>query len=155
MKRHLAYLRYVLRHKWFVLLAGWKLGCPLWRLLLHDMSKFRPSEWKAYAYTFYNEDGTKRYLETEAFNRAWLLHQHRNPHHWQYWMLRLDRGDTVCLEMPETYAYEMVADWLGAGRAISGKWEVQEWYDKNKDKIKLHQYTKDLVEHLIYSKGWN
>ena len=37
---HLRYLSYVLRHKWYVLWAGLWLGVPLWRLLIHDWSKF-------------------------------------------------------------------------------------------------------------------
>ena len=45
MKAHLRYLGYVLRHKWFVLVAGLKVGAPLWRLLIHDWSKFTAAEW--------------------------------------------------------------------------------------------------------------
>ena len=150
MKRHLAYLRYVLRHKWFVLLAGIKLGCSIWDLIMHDMSKFRPSEWKAYAYTFYNEDGSTRYLETREFNVAWLKHQHRNPHHWQHWILRKDSEvDVEVMPMPATYVREMVADWFGAGRAITGTWEAAAWYDKNKDKIMLHPVSRSLVEQFL------
>jgi hypothetical protein len=40
--KHVRYLSYVVRHKWFVLLAGIKTGAPLWRLLIHDWSKFAP-----------------------------------------------------------------------------------------------------------------
>ncbi len=36
------YFLLIIKHKWFVLLAGIKIGCPLSRLLLHDMSKFLP-----------------------------------------------------------------------------------------------------------------
>jgi len=37
MRRHWQYLKYVFRHKWFVLLAGIKLGVPLLQLVFHDM----------------------------------------------------------------------------------------------------------------------
>lgn len=149
MKRHWSYLKYVLRHKWFVLVASFKIGAPLWRAIVHDMSKFLPSEWTPYARTFCKPDGSKQYDETPEFNKAWLLHQHRNPHHWQSWLLRMDRGDVVAIQMPKKYAYEMVADWMGAGRAISGRWECAEWYEKNKDKIILHSGTKATVEYIL------
>ncbi len=43
MKRHWAYLKYVLRHKLFVALVCCKKGL-LWRGLVHDWHKLRPSE---------------------------------------------------------------------------------------------------------------
>lgn len=149
MRRHLNYLNYVLRHKWFVLVASQVIGGSRWRALVHDVSKFRPSEWFPYAYTFYAPNGHKRYQETEAFNTAWLLHQHRNPHHWQHWVLRQDEGPDVVIEMPRKYVLEMVADWMGAGRAITGEWRVFAWYNKNKDKILLHPDTRTLVESVL------
>lgn len=144
MKAHLKYLSYVLRHKWFVLLAGRKLGVPLIQLLLHDWSKFLPSEWFPYARYFY-ASGTKA-----PFDVAWNHHQKRNPHHWQYWVLKPDQGHAYSLKMPERYAREMVADWVGAGRAITGKIDVAAWYGKNRSIIDLHPETRELVEELIH-----
>jgi hypothetical protein len=146
MKRHISYLKYVMRHKWFVLIAGLRLGCPLWRLITHDISKFRRDEWMPYATTFYNTDGTSRYLEGCEFNAAWLRHQHRNPHHWQHWILRMDKGDTLPLDMPDGYILEMVADWAGAGRAITGKWEFDKWYVANFKKMQFSLVTRMKVD---------
>lgn len=148
MRRHWAYLKYVLKHKWFVFIASRMIGSSLWRALIHDLSKFRPSEWFAYANTFYGSDGSKLYNPTSEFDVAWLLHQHRNPHHWQYWILREDNpesGELKILEMPHKYTLEMVADWMGAGRAIMGRWECSDWYMKHKSKILLHPSTEALV----------
>ena len=155
-KRHWSYLKYIVRHKWYVALAANRCGCSFWRALIHDASKFLPSEWSAYAYTFYDDDGNKRYAENDKFNEAWNHHQKRNKHHWQYWLLRMDRGDDVALPIPYKYIMEMVADWMGAGRAITGKWEVMEWYQKNKDTIILEPGTRDMVEYLLYKVyGWD
>jgi len=44
---------------------------------------------------------------------------------------------------------EMVADWLGAGRAITGEWEAVAWYGKNKDRMMLHPETRGKVEILL------
>ena len=46
-----------------------------------------------------------------------------------------DNDPNYPIPMPEKYAREMVADWAGAGRAITGKWETLEWYEKNQEKI--------------------
>jgi hypothetical protein len=43
----------------------------------------------------------------------------------------------------------MVADWWGAGRAITGKWDAQNWYERQKGKIILHEMTRRDVEHLL------
>lgn len=150
MKRHISYLKYVLRHKCFVFVAGLKTKAPIWRLIIHDWTKFLPSEWTPYAKTFYAKDGSNQYDEHKDFDRAWNHHQKRNKHHWQYWVINRDDGDVKCIPMPEKYIREMVADWMGAGRAITGRWEVQEWYDNNRNKIKLDEETRKKVEKLVY-----
>lgn len=86
MKRHIAYLKAVIRHKWYVFLACLQFGVPIWTALLHDWDKFLPDEWLPYARTFYKPNGEKQYVESVEFARAWMLHQHRNKHHWQYWV---------------------------------------------------------------------
>lgn len=120
MKRHLSYLRYVIRHKFFVFIAGLHYKAPFWRLIIHDWSKFLPSEWTPYAKTFYGSDGSSRYKEHPSFGRAWNHHQKRNKHHWQYWVTLRDDGGVRAVKMPEKCVREMVADWAGAGRAIHG-----------------------------------
>lgn len=162
--KHIKYLRYLLRHKWFVFVAGLHTGVPLWRLIIHDWSKFLPSEWFAYARFFYGNlpcwDQVKLacpaydYRNTregarELFEKAWLHHQHHNPHHWQHWILREDSGGTKALPMPNHYLREMVADWMGAGRAITGKWDAPNWYAKNRDIIVLHPATRPEIERLL------
>lgn len=109
MKKHLRYLKYVLRHKWFVFLYCLEYGL-IWRGIKHDWSKFLPSEWFPYVEYFYGgkkeivpnvkvftEDGklipkTKTPDDVQlAFDLAWNHHQKRNSHHWQYWLLHPDK----------------------------------------------------------------
>src|SRR6185369_1414267 len=137
MNRHWQYFLYLCRHKFYVLSGCRMVGASWWRAFIHDWSKFKPSEWIPYAKCFYAPDGTKRYREDLYFNMAWNAHQKKNKHHWQYWLLTYDRGETIALPMPEKYILEMAGDWLGAGRAITGRWftqscqepvwEVQKW----------------------------
>lgn len=146
-KAHLRYASYVARHKWFVFIAGRRTGAPLWRLLIHDWSKMSVAEWKPYVDSFYGPERTP--AVRAAFDAAWLHHQHRNPHHWQHWVLSQDDGEIKKIEIPEALVREMVADWMGAGRVITGYWDVHTWYLKNYGVIKLHSATRDLVNSII------
>jgi hypothetical protein len=54
--------------------------------------------------------------------------------------------------MAETDVREMVADWMGAGRAL-GKPDTRAWYEANKDKMILHPATRRRVEMLLEAAG--
>lgn len=198
MRRHWAYLKYVLRHKWFVFLACLEYRVPLWIAIFHDWDKFLPDEWFPYARCFYKPDGSKQYEPSLAFDAAWNLHQKRNKHHWQFWLLipdqsrphftfqshdggmtdvtvtTLDGRDAALvwldgldwwkpdknamaqlekdlkivpepLAMPDVYQREMLADWIGAGKALD-KPNTWQWYEANKDKMLLHPETRAWIE---------
>ena len=158
--RYRRYLSYVLRHKWYVYLAARDLGIP-WRGLVHDLSKLRPSELMPYARYFYNPDGTNRNRRDKTgyyragntgspfFDIAWMNHQHRNPHHWQHWLLVYDEEGARPLPMPREYILEMIADWIGASMAQGFGPDVRPWYEQHKDDMILHPYTRREVEHHI------
>lgn len=157
MKKHLRYLGYVLRHKWFVFVECCRLGIP-WRGLVHDLSRFFPSEWFPYAEHFYGRrarvwrDETGYYRPTDtgdsAFDFAWFLHQKRNKHHWQWWVLPANGEGVKALEMPLAYRKEMLADWRGAGRA-QGTPDVRAWYRANRERMLLHPEVRAWVERML------
>lgn len=163
---HWQYAKYVARHKLYVYQAGRKLGVGRFQLILHDWHKMTPAEWFPYVEMFYGGPhgngwgwargmyGQPDYAEAQArFDEAWLRHQNRGKHHWQWWVLVEDGGDTKCLPMPDKYRREMVADWKGAGRAITGRDETAEWYEKNKGKMQLHPSTRAWVERALKGRG--
>jgi len=155
-RRHWAYGRSFLRHKWFVFLECCRLGIPL-QGIVHDWTKFLPSEWGPYARFFYEPDGTPRQRRDEtgyykptdtgdaAFDFAWFLHLKRNRHHWQWWILPEDGGGLKVLEMPDRYRKEMLADWRGAGKAY-GTPDTAAWYLANSEKMLLHPDTRGWIE---------
>lgn len=163
MKAHWLYFRYVIRHKWFVFWAGVSLGVPFWRLIIHDWSKFLPSEWFPYVDFFYTDKKSHDWLRLkmmgysvpdqapygmlteDKFNLAWNYHQKRNDHHWQYWVRINDDGQISAMPMSKNAMLEMLADWVGAGKALGGK-PVWEWYEENKDKMILRSETRAKVE---------
>ncbi len=156
MLTHWKYLKYVLRHKWFVFLYCLQYRL-IWRGIKHDWTKFLPSEWFPYTDFFYGEHMDRQKAAALnydfpvpddielAFEIAWNHHQKRNDHHWQYWIRLGDDGTTLVLPMPHAARKEMLADWRGAGRAL-GKPNTWEWYEANKDKMQLHPQTRAWVE---------
>ena len=115
----------------------------------HDETKYGIVEYGPYDDYFYgtpNED---------EFNVAWLHHIHNNPHHWQHWMLMnddgryRDPGKVVALEMPRIYALEMVADWWSFSWRSGNLSEVFDWYESHKDRIVLHESTREYVEGVL------
>ena len=121
----------------------------------YHLSKFLPSEWFPYVEFFEGASGIKACPKGQVpldisydFDVAWLKHQHRNRHHWQYWRLREDDGGTKLIPMPPVYVKEMLADWRGASRA-QGFEEIGPWYAKKRDGIELHEESRDLLHSLM------
>lgn len=148
---HLRYLAYVLRHKWFVWQAGRHTGAPRWRLLVHDASKFSRAEWGAYVARFHTtpQDAEHKRRIRRAFDAAWAHHQAANAHHWEHWVDVGPDGGRTPRAMPEAVVREMVADWAGAGRGITGTWDVACWYAANAARLCLHPSTRQLAEHVV------
>ena len=151
MTKYLHYLKYVLVHKWWVMVECFKVGL-FWRGIVHDMSKFLPSEFIPYARFFHGKkvrSKTGYYKPTDtgdlAFDMAWFRHQKRNDHHWQWWVLPEDERGVKLLPMSEEARLEMLCDWRGAGRA-QGTPDTLAWYRANGHKLQLHEETRKWVD---------
>ena len=149
--KYFKYLDYIIRHKWYVFVECCKIGRPIVGII-HDWTKFLPSEFFPYVNYFYTEYNNTTFYEAgqnAAFDRAWLRHIHRNPHHWQYWILSEDKGDVKLLPMTPRYREELLCDWKGAGKAQRNPDSVAQWYWKNKSKMKFHPETEKWIEENI------
>lgn len=165
MKKYFKYFKYVIKHKYYVAKICFKFGL-YWRGIMHDNSKFLPFPFISYANYFYGGKkvegiGKNGYLKPSQtrdkdFDMAWLIHQKSERHHWQFWILVRDTGETLAIEMPHKYVIEMVCDWAGASIATEKSKNIMEvakntklWYNYNKDKIILHNETRKHVESMI------
>lgn len=159
---YLKQLGSLLLHKWYVLLAGRRIGVPLWRLIIHDWSKFSPTEFFRYARYKYG-NGTN-----EEWATGWLHHFHNEAHHPEYWVI-LWHGDPdfysgigyqdiakyVSIKpMPEICVREMIADMHGTSRQRTGSWDISEWLNNNGPKIHFHDETITLIDEVMKEAGY-
>lgn len=159
MKRYIAYFKYLFRHKWYVCIACRKFKLGIIQSVFHDWTKFLPSLWRAYAYQFFNRDGTRRSVrnadgsydpnaQAVEFQLSWMIHQ-REKHHWQAWNSIGDKGLLSPQSIPLKYILEMIADWEGAGKAISGIDDPTAWYLSNRHKMIIKPSVRENIERLL------
>jgi hypothetical protein len=154
------YFKLTLKHKWAVFRAGLRIGVPLKRLILHDMSKLSMTELPHYGRQFFGDKS-----DPKGFIECWVHHQNHNPHHWEYWIPRTGHNrctppypDGEPIPMPEEYVREMVADWIGASETYERKkvdvnnWP---WLEKNIHRMILHQETRGILNKVLEELGRN
>ena len=142
MKIYRDYLKYLIRHKWYVFKGCVKYGL-VWQGIVHDLSKLMPTEFIQYAKYF--ASGKKTYIEYK-----WLDHMHRNRHHWQYWIVIDNEGNDYTLRMPDRYVKEMLCDWMAVAKEEQPKGKdiqhVVDWYKARRNVIRLHELSRRCLE---------
>ena len=145
MKQHWQYLKYVLRHKWFVFLECCKLGI-IWRGIIHDWTKLTPSEWNGYVYRFTRGNGYD--IESLEYLYAFSHHLNKCRHHWQHWAYVRNDGTIRYLPMPEKARLEMLADLRAMSRQFGT--DVRAWYSDNYDEFHLHSETRNWLDVMMH-----
>ena len=135
----------------------------------HDEDKDIDFIFNAYRKNHFPVDEEEKKSSEEEYKIAWDYHKKVNPHHWQFFLDDNDEEFTqpeLSEEEEEIYrlAYlEMLADWLsfsfkqaqeenGTGDGISTKGdsiEFEDWYNKNKDTIKIHPQLREWLSNII------
>lgn len=148
-KNMIGHLKVVLHHKWEVFKLACKVGIP-GRGLLHDLSKFSPTEFINGAK--YYAGGVKSPINIEkaniGYSKAWLHHKGRNKHHPEYWY---DEGAENAMPiMPFCYVCEMICDQLAAGKVYqksqwTKEYQLQYWR-KQREKIQLNEALKQMLD---------
>lgn len=116
----------------------------------HDKTKYNKDEYDAYDKYFYG--GNKSFEVVVNFNKAWLLHIHRNAHHWQHWVLINDEPNEgeILIEMPYNNIIEMICDWWAFSWQKKDLSEIFSWYDEHSAYIKLAPKTRQTVEDILW-----
>lgn len=159
---YLKQLKVLLIHKWYVFRIGLTIGnIPLWRLLIHDWSKFTPTEFIPYARYKFRDGGRKEW------SIGWKHHLHHNPHHPEHWVLLWhgdpkfysDIGNDIgkyisVLPMPEIFVREMLADMHATSKQISGDYDISRWLNNNGPKMFFHPDTITLIDKIMTELGY-
>ena len=115
----------------------------------HDRSKDNKDEYDAYDAYFYS--GNRSYRVVQNFRYAWIKHIHRNPHHWQHWVLNCDeeKEGEIILDMPYNYIIEMICDWWAFSWKSGNLQEIFTWYREHEDYMKLGKNTQQSVWYIL------
>ena len=159
---HTGYFRYIEEHvknvkrAWHEQLRPKLLSDPLYENIIaivdsniesHDSSKYTVEEFGPYDAYFYQGADS----EECNIDEAWLTHQNRNKHHWQYWVLVPDDSgitDTIRpLDMPVEHICEMVCDWHSFSATSTST--AYSWYQNRGGSMILSQNTRETVEYLV------
>ena len=143
----------ITKHRHRVIIHCAKAGI-FWQGLLHDLSKYYPTEFIAGA-KFYagqhspNDSQRKKY----GYSQAWMHHKGRNKHHFEYWTdynPQTHRMDAV--KMPLRFVIEMFCDRIAASKIYQGKnytdQKPLEYYMWRKEYMDIHPETLALLEKL-------
>ena len=155
---YLKFLKSLLFHKWFVFLAGLKIGVSPWKLIIHDWHKFHPLEFPKYAKNFYGDytsSPNDREQVSLEYAYAWLHHENLAPHHWGHWIPRTGKFAGKPFEMPEKYVREMVADWMGASKTYTGSWDMYEYLESSLPTFRLHSGTRLKLALILNDCGYD
>lgn len=144
----------VVYHKFLVMKGCFEVG--LYRQgLLHDLSKFSPSEFLVGA-RYYQGNRSPNNGERDAigYSSAWLHHKGRNKHHYEYWIDYSSRaGGMVPVPMPEKYVAEMLMDRIAASKVYEGDKYTDTsplaYFLKGVEKAPIHPDTSALLEKLL------
>ncbi|MBY3433248.1 hypothetical protein HFN89_03600 [Rhizobium laguerreae] len=153
MNPKIRYMLKTLHHKWFVFRFGLRTKAPLWRLVIHDWSKFTPGELSAYANHLF---GTAK--DEIGFAQAWNHHSKTHRHHWEWWIPLTAHSKSSIpagepLPMAEWAVREMVADWLGAERSYNKftptSLQGWKWYNAARRGMRFHPDTALLLDRVL------
>jgi hypothetical protein len=145
------HFRTITRHRNLVAKHCRWVGIP-WQGLLHDLSKYGPTEFLAGArYYLGTRSPNEKERELFGYSEAWLHHKGRNRHHHEYWNdLNPKTKLYEPVRMPVRYVAEMFCDRVAASKIYQGDAYCDrysyDYYLRGHTRVKLHPDTADLLE---------
>ena len=148
------HFRTITAHKILVLKGCFRVG--LYKQgLLHDMSKYGPTEFLAgckYYKGYMSPNNAERV--DKGYSSAWLHHKGRNKHHFEYWTdYHPQTRRMTPVEMPINYVVEMFCDRVAASKIYQGKNYTNDcalqYFLRGKANRNIHPTTSEILEHLL------
>lgn len=143
-------------HKLLVLKGCFAIG--LYRQgILHDLSKYSPTEFWVGAYFYQgNRSPNNAEREVRGYSTAWMHHKGRNKHHYEYWIdysLQGGPGGMAPAPMPKKYIAEMLIDRIAAAKVYLGEAYTDaaplNYYKLGRDPAPMHEFTRKNLEKLL------
>ena len=154
MNNFFGHLNTIMKHRRRVIYHCYKAGI-LRRGLLHDLSKYSPTEFLEGVRYF---SGTRSPNEGErkvkGYSEAWMHHKGRNRHHFEYWTDYNPETKMVApVKMPIVFVKEMFCDRVAASKVYQGKNYTDahpySYFEPGKARRKIHPETSDLLENWL------
>lgn len=145
----------ITHHKLMVMKGCFSVG--LYRQgLLHDLSKYMPSEFIVGAkyYQGYQSPNNAERKE-KGYSSAWLHHKGRNKHHYEYWTDYSSQAGVgiIPTRMPERYVVEMFIDRVAASKNYNMDHYTDDlplkYYQRGNSGRYMHPDTRELLEKLL------
>ena len=144
----------ITKHKWLVLCGCFRVGL-YWRGLVHDLSKYSPTEFLVgvrYYQGTRSPNGAER--EEKGYSEAWIHHKGRNPHHYEYWTdMNLTTRRYEPVPMPRKYFVEMIMDRRAACMTYQGENyrddSALNYFNRSLEKTLMHPETRRQLSHVL------
>ena len=144
----------ITRHRFLVLQGCFRVGL-YGRGLLHDLSKYSPTEFRV-GVKYYQGTRSPNVAEREdvGYSAAWMHHKGRNRHHFEYWTDLLPGTNTYsAVPMPTRFLVEMVMDRMAACKVYKGKdytdGSALEYLLQARDSKLIHPETMEKLVFLL------
>ncbi|MBQ1193895.1 MAG: catalase [Lachnospiraceae bacterium] len=149
------HLKTINQHKLMVLEHCFK--CGLYKQgLLHDLSKYSPSEFIPGVIYFQGDRSpNSAQREIEGCSKAWLHHKGRNKHHFEYWIdYTVNKEDgLVGMPMPVNYVVEMFCDRVAACKTYNKEnykdSDALEYFLRGQGHYVMHKDVEELLHRLL------
>ena len=144
----------ITKHRMLVLDGCFRVGL-YWQGLVHDLSKYSPTEfWNGARYFQGTRSPNTAERELKGYSEAWIHHKGRNRHHYEYWTdMNLQTRNYEPVPMPRKYLVEMVMDRRAACMIYQGKAykpaSALEYFDKSREKTLMHSQTRQELSFLL------
>lgn len=151
LKNAFKHFKLITYHRWLVFKLCCRAGEP-WRGLVHDLSKYSPTEFKEgikyFQGTFSPITAAKK---DKGYSEAWLHHRGRNKHHLEYWVDKNATDKTPIIPYP--YVVEMVCDKLAAGMVYQkDNWTKEyqlTYWEKEKNKTETNEKVAKFLTEIF------
>ena len=154
MKKLIGHFRTITKHRHLVMAHCFKAGIP-WRGLLHDLSKYSPSEFfPGVKYYSGKHSPTADERKDKGFSEAWMHHKGRNKHHYEYWRdYSLLEKKYVPIKMPLVYVIEMFCDRVAASKVYMKEKYTDshplQYFNDRAAEEEMHPETAALLKELV------